>query len=102
MRLRMRPPTLAPVLLIELLGPTPWDRQRRPFFPCLNAGNLHDLSDMVAGMPQRALKGQRHGMRLSPDQDRFAEVLRLEASERFQQAGPAAFPEFQEFRPTGE
>ena len=98
----MRLPALAPIRLVELLGSTSGDCQRLPVFPGMDSGNLNDLPDVVAGMPQGALEGQRHAVRFSTDQYRFSEVFRLEALESLQQTGPAALPEVQEFRPAAE
>src|SRR5687767_1645258 len=100
--LRMRFSRLAPVRVIELLGPAARDRERGPIFAGVDAGDLNDLADVVARMAQRALDGQGDGMRLAADQYCLGEVVALESVERGQQRGPTALPIFQYFRPAGE
>ena len=93
---------LAPMGLVKLFRAAPGDRQGSPILPGVNSGDLDDLADVVAGMAQGALQGQRHGMWLPTNQDGPFEVFRLQGHERRQQAGPAPLPQLQEFRPAAE
>jgi len=63
---------------------------------------LDDLPDVIAGVAQGALQGQRHGMRLATDHDGLFEVFPLQTLERLQQTGPAPLPQLQKFCPAAE
>src|SRR5439155_3266982 len=65
--LRVRFPGLPPMGLVELLRAAPGDRQRVPLLSGMEAGELHDLADVVTGVAQGSLQRQRHGMRLPTD-----------------------------------
>src|SRR5437763_1355975 len=73
--LRMRFPCLAPTHLVEFFRAAPWNRQRVPLLSCVDSGDLHDLADVVASVAQRALQGQRHGMRFATNHDHLAKVF---------------------------
>src|SRR5262249_10606222 len=98
----MRFPGLTPIGLVELFRTSPGNRQWAPLLPGVDSGNLNDLSDVIAGMAQRAFQRQRHGMRLSTDHDGLLEVFPLQAFERLLQTGPAPLPQLQNFRPAAE
>ncbi len=54
--LRMRLAAPAPVRLVELFRLPPGNGQRLPAIPYMDAGNLNNLADMVAGVAQRAFQ----------------------------------------------
>src|SRR5262249_7971285 len=75
---------LTPMGLVELFRAAPGNRQRFPLLPGVDSGDLNDLADVVAGVTQRTLQGQRHGMRLTTDRHGLFEVVHLQALERLQ------------------
>src|SRR5262249_31384658 len=98
----MRLPGLAPILPVELLGSAPRYRQRLPPLASVDSGHEYDLTDVVAGMPQRAFQRQRNGMRFPANGDHLSQVFQFQALQCLQQAAPAALPEFQDLRATLE
>ncbi len=78
-QLRVRFAGLPPIRLVELFRTSPRDRQRSPPLTGMDAGNLDDLADVVAGVAQGAFQGQRHGMRLATDHHGLFAVFPLQA-----------------------
>ena len=93
-------PGLTATMAMAIFSPLTFFTADQPFG--VDAGDLDDLADVVAGVAQGAGDGQRHGVRLAPNRDRLSEVFRRQTPECRQQAGPAPLPAVQQFRPAGE
>ena len=95
----MRLAGLAPVGLVVLFRAATGDGERGPVSAGVDAGDLDDLTDVVAGVTQGTCEGERHGMRLAADGDSLFELSRPKSTKRLEQTGPAALPVVQNFGP---
>jgi hypothetical protein len=80
--LRVRLSGLPPIRLVESRRAAFWDRQRLPFLACMDSGDLHDLTNVVAGVAKGPFQCERHGMRLAPDHHGPTEVFGVEGLQR--------------------